>query len=173
MDTFSIIQGIHFSRCSDAGKTYYIINTLYNAINIWCHKSASCLLGLLANGVWVPQSNRTGLICLQREKGSKHLFSSNSRKTPKAQVLSDLLYMKSFFHTMHKDDLSFSAALCHLWYKLKFKRPKSLRLHLRHSLSLLLSHHKTTTLYCWPGAGFPPPLLLQSLDNQFTLTWPG
>lgn len=26
---------------------------------------------------------------------------------------------------------------------------------------LLLLRHKTTTLYCWPGAGFPPPSLTE------------
>lgn len=48
----------------DAGKTYYIINTLYNTVNIWCHKSASCLLGLRASGVCLLQSNRTSSINL-------------------------------------------------------------------------------------------------------------
>lgn len=88
MDTFSIIQGIHFSWCSDAGKTYYIINTLYNAINIWCHKSASCLLELRASSVWVLQSNRTSVIRLQPGKGSVHLFSFTSWKHQRRSRLS-------------------------------------------------------------------------------------
>lgn len=107
MDTFSIIQGIHFSRCSDAGKTYYIINTLYNAINIWCHKSASCLLGLLANGVWVLQSNRTSLIRLQRGRGVNICLpltvGKNQRHTQVSLRFTGYEW-SLFFHTLLTDN---------------------------------------------------------------------
>lgn len=83
MDAILIIEGIYFSQCSDAGKTYYIINMLYNTINIWCHKSASCLLGLLATGVWILQSNWRSLICLQHGRTVYNCFT----KIPKAQAM--------------------------------------------------------------------------------------
>lgn len=171
MDTFSIIQGIHFSRSSDAGKTYYIINTLYNAINIWCHKSASCLLGLLANGVWVLQSNRTSFIRLQQGRGVNICFPLTVENTSRTQLSFRFTVYESFTslslsHTLRKHNVCF------------FKNPMT-----KAFLSFFLSF-SPSSLLCYFYAIKPPlyiaglvqdslPLLLQSLDNQFTLTWPG
>lgn len=132
MDTFSIIQGIHFSLCSDAGKTYYIINTLYNAINIWCHKSASCLLGFQASGVLVLQSNRTSFIRLQQGRRVYICFPLTVENATGTNIslfflLSINPFYKAFFHIMQEDydSLSFSTALCNIWYQLKFKLPRT------------------------------------------------
>lgn len=132
MDAILIIKGIYFSQCSDAGKTYYIINTLYNTINIWCHKSASCLLGLLATGVWILQSNWRNLICLQHGRGVYICFA----KIPKAQavylydsILHGILLYCGKRITVFLSLLLHSVTVCLiLVYKLKFRWPIRFRL---------------------------------------------
>lgn len=171
MDTFSIIQGIHFSWCSDAGKTYYIINTLYNAINIWCHKSASCLLGLPASGVWVLQSNRMSFIRLQQERGVYICFPLTVENTTGINISFFFYWVlihfyKASFHTIQEDcdSLFSSTALCNVW--------SLFVLFFTFVTSLLLLHHKPP-LHIAGLVQVSLPLLLHSLDNQFTLTWPG
>lgn len=158
MDTFSIIQGIHFSRCSDARKSYYIINTLYNAINIWCLKSASCLLWLLTNGVRVLQSNGAGLIPLQQGRGVNIYFPPTVKKHQRHKHLSFRFTVNEFLCVFL---LHFPSPQPFVTYKIKFRWPRSFCLSfLSFSLSALLCFFytiKTTTLYCWSGAGFPPP----------------
>lgn len=182
MDTFSIIQGIHFSLCSDAGKSYYIINTLYNAINILCHKSASCLLGLPASGVWALQSNKTSLFHLQRGRSVYICFPLILENTlgPHTAFLkltthASLFNLSLFFlyHTQRLAQISFvhCPTVSHLW-----QNPTQ-NWHDRGILTsfpvcftfvppVLLLPNKATTLFCWPGAGFPPPPSLTELRQS-------
>lgn len=117
MDTFSIIQGIHFSLCSDAGKGYYIINTLYNAINILCHKSASCLLGLPTSGIWAVHLNRTSLFHLQQGRCVYICFPLTLGNTlgPHAASIRFSLPFPPYY-AQDKLTFLFSTCLRHRWH---------------------------------------------------------
>lgn len=178
MDTFSIIQGIHFSLCSDAGKGYYIINTLYNAINILCHKSASCLLGLPTSGIWALRLNRTSLFHLQQGRRVYICFPLTLGNTLGPHAASIRFTFSSILCTRQAyiSFLHASKTLVAQFYQNLDDKVVLTSFPVRFTFipPVPLLANKATTLFFWPGpAPHPTPLLLQSLDNQFTLTWPG
>lgn len=126
------------------------------------------------------------LIRLQQGRGVNICFSLTVENTKGiGGFLLDLLYINlflqvflSYYAQMHKADLClhFSTALCHSWYKLKFKRPRSLCfpfLSFSPSSFLCCFYTIKPPLYISGLVQASLPVLLQSLDNQFTLTWPG